>query len=91
MWQAAELASGTVGYQRALDMAQAAFKIGPPPQGEAWGHERLGRYLWAAGRLDESRTEFEQAASLLSTNDGPEAARVFAGGQAELCRVPTTC
>jgi DNA-binding NarL/FixJ family response regulator len=85
MWQAAELASGTVGYQRALDMAQAAFRMGPPPQGEAWGHERLGRYLWAAGRLDEGRAEFEQAASLLSASDGPEAARVFAGlGQAEL-------
>ena len=85
MWQAAELASAIVGNERAVDMARAAFKEGPPPQGEAWGHERLGRYLWSSGRLDESREQFEKAASLLSVDTDPAGASVFAGlGQAEL-------
>ena len=84
MWQAAELADATVGSDRAVELARAAWAMGPPRQGEAWGHERLGRYLWASGRLDESQSEFERAASLLTTDDGPEAACVFAGlGQAE--------
>ena len=25
-----------------------------PPRGAAWGHERLGRYLWGAGHIEES-------------------------------------
>jgi ATP/maltotriose-dependent transcriptional regulator MalT len=84
-WQAAELAGPTVGNDRAVELARAAFAIGPPPQGEPWGHERLGRYLWSSGRIEESRTEFERAASLLGSTDGPGVAAVFAGlGQAEL-------
>jgi DNA-binding NarL/FixJ family response regulator len=84
LWQAAELASATAGNDRAVEVARAAFAVGPPPQGAAWGHERLGRYLWASGQLEESRSEFEQAAALL-TDDEPTAAPVFAGlGQAEL-------
>ena len=84
MWQAAELAEATVGSDRAVELARAAIEVGPPAQGEAWGHERLGRYLWASGRLEESQAEFERAASLLTGEDGPEAACVFAGlGQAE--------
>ena len=58
---------------------------GPPPLGAAWGHERLGRYLWATGRLEESRVEFAQAAAMLGDDEGAAAAPVFAGlGQAEL-------
>lgn len=84
MWQAAELAEATVGSDRAVELARAAAAVGSPAQGEAWGHERLGRYLWASGRLAESQTEFERAASLLTDDEGPEAAGVFAGlGQAE--------
>jgi DNA-binding CsgD family transcriptional regulator len=85
MWQAAELASSTVGNKRAAELARAAFDIGPPPLGAAWGHERLGRYLWSSGQLDESRVEFERAAELLSGDEGSAGAAVFAGlGQAEL-------
>jgi DNA-binding CsgD family transcriptional regulator len=85
LWQAAELASAAAGNQRALELARAAFREGPPPEGEAWGHERLGRYLWFSGQLEESRVEFALAAKLLSGAEGPEAAGVFAGlGQAAL-------
>ena len=85
LWQAAELGSATAGNQRAVEVAQAAFKFGPPPQGEAFGHERLGRYLWASGHVEESRAEFEKAAALLGDDADPKAAAVYAGiGQAEL-------
>ncbi len=85
MWQAAELASSTVGNKRAVELARAAFDIGPPPLGAPWGHERLGRYLWSTGQLDASRLEFERAAALLSGDESAQAAPVFAGlGQAEL-------
>ncbi len=84
LWQAAELATTTVGNARAAELARAASTLGPPPLGAAWGHERLGRYLWSSGQLVESRAEFEQAAAHL-TDDDPGAARVFAGlGQAAL-------
>jgi ATP/maltotriose-dependent transcriptional regulator MalT len=84
LWQAAELATSTVGNRRAIELARAASALGPPPLGTAWGHERLGRYLWASGQLDESRAEFTRAAELLA-EDGPASAAVFAGlGQAEL-------
>ena len=85
LWQAAEVASSTVGNARAVELARAAFEIGPPPLGAAWGHERLGRYLWSSGKLDASRVEFELAADLLSDDDGADAALVFAGlGQAAM-------
>lgn len=85
LWQAAELASATAGNERAADLARAAFLVGPPPQGVAFGHERLGRYLWATGQLPDAHAEFEKAAALLPDDAGPEAAAVFAGlGQAEL-------
>ena len=85
MWQAAELASGTVGHRRAVELARAASALEPHPRGQAFGHERLGRYLWLSGQLDDSRAEFEKAAALLSGDPGPEAPLVYAGlGQAEL-------
>ncbi|MEO7398040.1 MAG: response regulator transcription factor, partial [Ilumatobacteraceae bacterium] len=85
LWQAAEIATSTVGNPRAIELARAAFELGPPPLGAAWGHERLGRYLWASGRLDESRAEFTLAAELLADDEGPQTAVVFAGlAQAEL-------
>jgi predicted ATPase len=74
MWQAAELASGTVGNHRAAALARAAFELGPHPRGEAFGHERLGRYLWSSGQLEESRAEFEKAATLLPEDPGPRSA-----------------
>ena len=85
LWQAAEIAASTVGNKRAVELARTAFDAGAPPLGPSWGHERLGRYLWASGLLDESRHEFALAATLLSGDEGAEAAAVFAGlGQAEL-------
>ncbi|MCU1355960.1 MAG: LuxR family transcriptional regulator [Acidimicrobiales bacterium] len=85
MWQAAELASGAVGNERSVVLARAAFSLGPPPEGEARGHERLARYLWSAGELEASRVEFERAVALLPSTGGVESAPVYAGlGQAEL-------
>ena len=85
LWQAADIATSTVGNERAVQLARAAFAIGTPPLGAAWAHERLGRYLWATGRLQESRAEFAQAAALLDDETGTAAAAVYAGlGQAEL-------
>ncbi len=88
LWQAAELASGTVGNARAVALATEAMPLGPPPLGAAWGHERLGRYLWTSGRLDESSVEFDRAAALVEADPGGAgAAATFAGlGQAELMR-----
>jgi DNA-binding CsgD family transcriptional regulator len=83
LWQAADIATSTVGNERAVQLAKAAFEHGTPPLGAAWGHERLGRYLWATGRSEESSAEFAQAVALLS--EGVDAAPVYAGlGQAEL-------
>ncbi|MBI4935383.1 MAG: AAA family ATPase [Actinobacteria bacterium] len=85
LWQAADLATSTVGNVRAVDLARAAFEQGPPPLGAAWGHERLGRFLWASGRLQESAVEFAQAVSTLGDGSDPTAAPVSAGlAQAEV-------
>jgi len=85
LWQAAELASSVVGNYRAVELARVAFAAGVPPLGEAWGHERLGRYLWSSGRLQESRREYARAAELLPPDAGMDSALVFAGlGQADL-------
>jgi DNA-binding CsgD family transcriptional regulator/tetratricopeptide (TPR) repeat protein len=85
LWQAADIATSTVGNERAVQLAQAAFQHGPPPLGVAWGHERLGRYLWATGRQQESSAEFAKAVALLNDDDGTASAAVYAGlGQAEL-------
>jgi DNA-binding CsgD family transcriptional regulator/tetratricopeptide (TPR) repeat protein len=86
LWQAAELANGTVDNARAVQLARAAMNLGPPPRGAAWGHERLGRYLWAAGRHAESAVEFERAATLLAADHHrADSASALAGlAQAEL-------
>jgi DNA-binding CsgD family transcriptional regulator/tetratricopeptide (TPR) repeat protein len=85
LWQAADIATSTVGNERAVQLARAAFESGPPPLGTAWGHERLGRYLWATGRLQESSAEFAQAVAMLTKDESSAAAPVYAGlGQAEL-------
>jgi DNA-binding CsgD family transcriptional regulator/tetratricopeptide (TPR) repeat protein len=85
MWQAAELASGAAGNERAAALASQALELGPPPEGEARGHERLARYLWGAGHLEASRAELDRAVALLPDTSGVELAPVYAGlGQAEL-------
>ncbi len=84
LWQAADIATSTVGNARAVELARAASEQGLPPLGAAWGHERLGRYLWATGRLQESANEFAQAVALLGNEQDPTAAPVYAGlAQAE--------
>ena len=85
LWQAADIATSTVGNERAVQLARRAFEHGPPPRGAAWGHERLGRYLWATGRLDESTVEFARAVDLLDGDGDAGTAPIYAGlAQAEL-------
>jgi DNA-binding CsgD family transcriptional regulator len=85
LWQAADIAPSTVGNERAVQLARAAFEHGPPPLGAAWGHERLGRYLWATGRLEESGAELAKAVAMLGDGSDPAAALVYAGvAQAEV-------
>jgi DNA-binding NarL/FixJ family response regulator len=88
LWQAAELATATGANQRAVELARVALALGEPPRGMAWGNERLGRYLWAHGRLDESAAAYRDAASHLDADDATDdAAAVYAGlAQAELMR-----
>jgi DNA-binding CsgD family transcriptional regulator/tetratricopeptide (TPR) repeat protein len=86
LWQAAELATGSTGNDRAVVLAREAFTCGIPSRGAAWAHERLGRYLWASGELAASGEEFRAAADLLATGaDEPGAALTMAGlAQADL-------
>lgn len=85
LWRAADIATSTVGNERAVTLARQAFEHGTPPQGAAWGHERLGRYLWASGHLDDSRAEFDRAIELLESGGESRAAPIYAGlAQAEL-------
>ena len=86
LWQAAELASGTVGNERAADIAREAFQYGAPPRGVAWGHERLGRYLWGAGQLEESAAEFAMAATSLPGTRGQKRRQCSPGW-----RRPSSC
>ncbi len=91
LWQAADLAYSTGLGALAVDLATEAMALGRPDPGAAWGHERLGRFLWTAGRLDESFKEYEVAASLHdpASSSAPDTAAVQAGlAQADLlfCR-----
>jgi DNA-binding NarL/FixJ family response regulator len=93
LWQAADLASATGDTERAITLARRALDLGDPAAGRAWAYERLGRFLWSAGAMDESAKTYDHAASLLGEaelqhDDG--AAALTCGGlaQAELmfCR-----
>ena len=91
LWQAADLAYSTGQGALAVELAAQAMALGEPDGGVARGHERLGRYLWTAGRLDESFQEYAKAASLHdpATSGAEDAAAVQAGlAQADLlfCR-----
>ena len=70
LWQAADLATSTVGNQRAVELARAAFELGPPPLGAAFGHERSGATCGPAGGSHESRVEFERAAATAERRRG---------------------
>jgi DNA-binding CsgD family transcriptional regulator/tetratricopeptide (TPR) repeat protein len=86
LWEAADLASATGRNDRAIDLARRALALGDPPRGRAWGYERLGRYLWTLGHIQESAETYATAASLLDTGDDhPQAAATYAGlAQADL-------
>jgi tetratricopeptide (TPR) repeat protein len=82
-WQAAELTYVTGDGPGAVALAISALARGTPPQGPAWGHERLARYLWTAGRLAESATEYERAAALLDADERSIAAAMVCSGLGE--------
>jgi DNA-binding NarL/FixJ family response regulator len=85
LWQAADLASAVGDDPRAIELARDALARGTPRRGRAWGHERLGRYLWTAGRFADSGTVYEQAATLADSETPTDAAAAQAGlAQADL-------
>jgi DNA-binding CsgD family transcriptional regulator len=90
LWQAADLATATVGNARAVELAETAMRLGVPTRGEAWTHERLGRFLWGLGDLDRAAAEYGRAAELAdAAGDDRLRAPAFAGlAQADLmfCR-----
>lgn len=91
LWQAADIASATAGNARAVELGEAAMRLGVPSRGEAWTHERLGRFLWGLGDLDRAAAEYARAAELAgAAGDDRLAAPAFAGlAQADLmfCRL----
>ena len=92
LWQAADLASATGDNERAVALARRALDLGDPPEGRAWTCERLARFLWSSGLIEESADMYEQAALLLdnaSEQDAAGASLTYGGlAQAELmfCR-----
>ncbi len=69
LWQAADLASATGATERAIDLARQALDLGDPAAGRAWAYERLGRFLWSAGSMEESAQIYDRAAALLGDAD----------------------
>jgi DNA-binding CsgD family transcriptional regulator/tetratricopeptide (TPR) repeat protein len=67
LWQAADLASATGDNERAVALARRAFALGDPPEGRAWAYERLARFLWSSGAMEESAETYAHAAALLDT------------------------
>ena len=92
LWQAADLAHATGDNERAVALARRALDLGDPPEGRAWAYERLGRFLWSSGLMEESAETYAHAAALLDAapeKDAAGAAFTYGGlAQAELmfCR-----
>jgi DNA-binding NarL/FixJ family response regulator len=92
LWQAADLASATGDNERAVALARRAVELGDPAEGRAWACERLARFLWSSGLMEESADMYEHAAVLLDTageHDAAGASLTYGGlAQAELmfCR-----
>jgi DNA-binding NarL/FixJ family response regulator len=87
LWQAAHLVSATGDNRGAVELGKRAIALGDPPQGRAWGYERVGRFLWSGGMLAEATETYGKAAALLDGDaDGDDrAAATYAGlGQASL-------
>ncbi len=93
LWQAADLASATGENDRAVALARRALELGDPPQGRAWAYERLARFLWSSGLIEESAETYQKAAAILATvpEQNTAGASLTYGGlaQAELmfCRL----
>ncbi|HYD08837.1 MAG TPA: LuxR C-terminal-related transcriptional regulator, partial [Acidimicrobiales bacterium] len=89
LWQAADLASATGDNGRAVDLARRAIAeadagrmcaiTAGAPAGLAWGHERLGRFLWGLGQIEEAAETYALAASHLDGDDDAGAAAAYAG------------
>jgi DNA-binding CsgD family transcriptional regulator/tetratricopeptide (TPR) repeat protein len=92
LWQAADLASATGHNERAVTLARRALELGDPPEGRAWAYERLGRFQWSSGSIEESAETYTHAAAILDTapeRDATGAALTYGGlAQADLmfCR-----
>ncbi len=67
LWQAADLASATGNNERALALARRALALGDPPEGRAWAYERLARFQWSSGLMEESAETYAHAAAILDT------------------------
>ncbi len=74
LWQAADLAHATGHNERAVALARRALELGAPPEGRAWAFERLGRFLWSSGLMEESAATYAHAADLVDTDPGHNAA-----------------
>jgi DNA-binding CsgD family transcriptional regulator len=79
LWQTADLASATGHNGRAVELATRAIALGDPPEGRAWAYERLGRFLWSLGRIQESAETYARAAAFLDHDDDSRAAAAYAG------------
>jgi DNA-binding NarL/FixJ family response regulator len=92
VWQAADLASATGHNERAVALARRALALGDPPEGRAWAYERLARFQWSSGLMEESAEMYAHAAAILDTapqQNAAGASLTFGGlAQAELmfCR-----
>lgn len=79
--KAAEAANGTGRSERAIALARAAVAAideRAEAAQAALAHERLGRYLWLAGRGDDALPEYRRAVELMPESPPSERALVLA-------------
>lgn len=78
--RAAEAASVSGHIDRSIALARETLERTRPddPVAVALAHERLGRYLWTAGRGEESLPEYQRAVELMPTTTSRERALVLA-------------
>jgi DNA-binding CsgD family transcriptional regulator/tetratricopeptide (TPR) repeat protein len=98
LWQAANLLHASGRNHEAIELARRAIAedhagrpcavVGGSSFGPAWEYERLARFLWSVGAMDESAETYARAAALLDSHADPGevgAAWTYAGlAQAEL-------
>lgn len=79
LWDAAEMAEISGLGQRAIELAEHALASDPRPT-SATRLERLGRYLWAGNRIEESEAAYRRAAAAIPDGDRSlDTARTLAG------------